>query len=105
MFAFPTFLKVKRYHKKKKIDPREEDAWVIDNKYVYIRSKDVISFHPWTGPTSDRANPSWVIKWYAPDKKIAKFYLVDDPQYKSYFDQYRTLSNPNSVDHLIYLTN
>lgn len=98
MFEFPTYIKVKSYRKNRKSN--QSNSWIIGNKYKYIRSKYVISFHPWTDPRDDQDYPSWVIKWLSPDKKEAKYYLVDDPQYKSYFNQYKVLSDPNSLDHL-----
>ena len=88
MFEFPTYIKVKRYRKKKNVEVGQ-NIWAIAKKCDYIHSKYIVGFYP-------KSDQNWVIRCLTPDKSEFKYYLVDDPQYKLYFDQYQTLSYPNN---------
>ena len=85
---FPKYIKAKRYKRKKQENENERPSWEILPQNHYIRTSDITFFYRWPG------NPTfWVVKWYdynSKHKKVEKWYLVDDPDYLSYFAQYDT---------------
>ena len=100
MYNFPKFIKAKRYRRRKTCESNIP-SWEITSKNYFIRSSDINFFSRW------QENPQyWVVKWYdynkKKTKKIAKFYLVDDSTYCSYFEQYDGKPHVgNELDYLI----